>query len=105
MKYRKWDPKIKAKIVLESLQNKISLAEIGNQPDKVVLAGRHQITQSQYYYWLNEFQAKSHEIFNTAKKTKKERRLVEENKELKRIIANLTIELKKNELELEGEYL
>ena len=96
MKYRKWDPKIKAKIVLESLQNKISLAGLCN---------RHQITQSQYYYWLNEFQAKSHEIFNTAKKTKKERRLVEENKELKRIIANLTIELKKNELELEGEYL
>ncbi|OHC03929.1 MAG: hypothetical protein A3H23_04645 [Planctomycetes bacterium RIFCSPLOWO2_12_FULL_40_19] len=46
MKYRKWDPKIKAKIVLESLQNKISLAEICNQPDKVVLAGRHQITHS-----------------------------------------------------------
>jgi hypothetical protein len=31
--------------------------------------------------------------------------LVEENKELKRIIANLTIELKKSELELEGEDL
>src|SRR3972149_4656026 len=60
MKYRKWDSKTKAKIVLEGLQNKISLAGLCNQPDKVVLAGRHQITQSQYYYWLNEFQAKSY---------------------------------------------
>ena len=80
MKYRKWDSKTKAKIVLEGLQNKIPLAELCN---------RYQITQSLYYYWLNEFQTKSHEIFDTTKKSKKERRLVEENKELKRIIADL----------------
>ena len=96
MKYRKWDSKTKAKIVLEGLQNKIPLAELCN---------RHQITQSQYYYWLNEFQTKSHEIFDTTKKSKRERRLVEENKELKRIIADLTVELKKSEYELEGENL
>ncbi len=96
MKYRKWSSKTKAKIVLEGLQNKIPLAELCN---------RHQITQSLYYYWLNEFQSKSHEVFNTTKKTKKERRLAEENKELKRIIADLTIELKKSEFELEGEDL
>ena len=96
MKYRKWDSKTKAKIVLEGLQNKISLAELCN---------RHQITQSQYYNWLNEFQAKSHEIFNSTKKTKKERCLAEEVKSLKRIIADLTIELKKSEFELEGENL
>ncbi len=96
MKYRKWNSKTKAKIVLEGLQNKIPLAELCN---------RYQITQSRYYYWLNEFQAKSHEVFNTTKKSKKERRVIEENKSLKRIIANLTIELKKTELELEGEDL
>ncbi len=96
MKYRKWDTKTKAKIVLEGLQNKIPIAELCN---------RHQITQSLYYYWLNEFQTKSHEVFNTAKKSKKERRLAEENKELKRIIADLTVELKKSEYELEGENL
>ncbi len=96
MKYRKWDSKTKAKIVLESLQNKIPLAELCN---------RHQITQSLYYYWLNEFQTKSHEVFNTTKRSKKECLLVEENKELKRIIADLTVELKKSEYELEGENL
>ena len=79
MKYRKWDSKTKAKIVLEGLQNKIQLAELCN---------RYQITQSLYYYWLNEFQVKSHEVFNTTKKSKKERRLIEENKELPLISDN-----------------
>ncbi len=93
MKDRKWDSKTKAKIVLEGLENKIPLAELCN---------RYQISQSQYYYWLNEFHAKAPQIFESAKRTKKERRLQEENKKLKRIIADLTIELKKTELELEG---
>ena len=81
MKYRKWDSKTKAKIVLEGLENKIPLAELCN---------RYQISQSQYYYWLNEFQAKAHQIFESARRTKKERNLQEENRKLKRIIANLT---------------
>jgi len=92
MKYRKWDPKTKAQIVLEGLENKVPLAEICNH---------YQISQSQYYYWLNELQAKAHEIFESAKRSKKEKCLLEENKKLKRIIAELTIELKKTELELE----
>jgi len=96
MKYRKWDSKTKAKIVLEGLQNKISLAELCNQ---------YQISQGQYYYWLNEFQAKAHEIFESRKKNKKEQFIVNENQNLKRIIADLTIELKKTELVLQGESL
>ena len=92
MKYRKWDPKTKAQIVLEGLENKVPLAEICN---------RYQISQSQYYYWLNELQTKAHEVFESTKRSKKEKCLLEENKNLKRIIAELTIELKKTELELE----
>lgn len=92
MKYRKWDPKTKVKIVLEGLENKVPLAQLCN---------RYQITQSMYYYWLNELQAKGHEIFESTKRSKKEQRLLEENEKLKRIIAELTIELKKTELELE----
>ena len=92
MKYRRWNPKTKAQIVLEGFENKVPLAEICN---------RYQISQSQYYYWLNELQAKAHEIFESSKRSKKEKHLLEENKNLKRIIAELTIELKKTELELE----
>lgn len=92
MKYRKWDPKTKMQIILEALENKIPLAELCN---------KHQITQSMFYYWLRELQAKGHKIFESVKQSKKEQKLLEENQKLKRIIAELSIELKKTELELE----
>jgi transposase-like protein len=44
MKYRKWDPKTKAKIVLESLQNNQPVSELCN---------KYQISQNQYYNSLN----------------------------------------------------
>ena len=86
MKYRKWDPKTKAKIVLEELQNKQPLSELCNN---------YQISQNQYYNWLKEFQSKSHKVFDSSRKSRREQRVVDENKKLKRIIAELTIELKK----------
>jgi len=92
MKYRRWNSKTKARIVLEGLENKVPLAEI---------CSRYQICQNQYYYWLNELETKAHEVFESAKRSKKEKRLLEENKKLKQIIAEPTIELKKTELELE----
>ena len=91
MKYRKWDAKTKTKIILESLEQKIPLAELCN---------KYQISQSQHYYWLKEFQAKAHKAFETDNLSKKEQKLIEENKKLKSIIAELSIELKKTELEL-----
>ena len=84
MKYRKWDSKTKSKIVLEGLENNITIAELCNK----------------------ELQSKAHKVFETKKQTKKERNLKEENKKLKQIIAELSIELKKTELELnEGDDL
>ncbi|MCD6094047.1 MAG: transposase [Candidatus Omnitrophica bacterium] len=91
MKYRRWDSKTKAKIVLEGLENKIPLAQLCNH---------YQITQSMYYYWLNELQTKAYEVFESRKQSKREKHLSEENKKLKAIIAELTIDLKKSELEL-----
>jgi len=92
MKYRKWDPKTKIQIVLQGLESKIPLAELCN---------KHQIHQSIFYYWLKELQTKGHKVFESNKQTKKEQRLQEEIKKLKSIIAELSIELKKTELELE----
>ena len=89
----KWNPKVKAQIVLEGLENKIPLAELCN---------KYHITQSMYYYWLNELQGRAHKIFESTKESKKEQKLKEEVKKLKQIIAELSIELKKTELELEG---
>lgn len=91
MKYRKWDAKTKSKIVFEGLDQRVPVAEICN---------KYQISQSTYAYWLKEFETQSHKIFDKANSTKKEERLVDEIKRLKRIIAELTIELKKTEFEL-----
>ena len=92
MKYRKRDPKFKAKVVLEGLEGKIPLAELCN---------KYQIKQSQYYYWLKEFEKHGYRLFENTKPTKKEQKLKDENARLKKIIAELSIELKKTELELQ----
>ena len=97
MKYRRWDSKTKTSIVLEHLEQHVPVATLCN---------KYQISQGLFAYWLKEFQAKAHKVFDTEKQSKKEQRLCEENKKLKRIIAELTIELKKTELELaEGDDL
>ena len=92
MKYRKWDPKTKMQIVLEGLEGRTQLAELCN---------KYHITQSLFYYWVKELQTKGHKAFESVKESKKEQRLKEENKKLKAIIAELSIELKKTELELQ----
>jgi transposase-like protein len=85
MKRRKWDPKAKAMIVLQGLRGK-PLAEICSE---------HQITQSQYYLWRDQFLEKMHLVF--IEDDRKEKALSRENVRLKKIIGDLTVELKKTE--------
>lgn len=99
MKYRRWDSKTKAKIVLESLEGKTPVSEICN---------KYGIRQSTFTYWLKAFEQKGYQVFESNKRSKKEQRLKDENAKLKKIIAELSIDLKKTELELaelEGEDL
>lgn len=91
MKYKKRDPKTKSRIVLEGLEGKIPLAELCN---------KYQITQTQYYYWLKEVEKNAYRLFESRKSSKREEKIKAENKKLKRIIAELSIDLKKTELEL-----
>lgn len=79
-------------IVIDGLEGKIPLAQLCN---------KYQISQGLFYYWLKELQAKGHKVFESVKETKKEQKLQEEVKKLKRIIAELSIELKKTEFELQ----
>lgn len=78
MKYRRWDPKTKAQIIIEGLQEKVPLAQLCN---------RYQITKSMFYYWRDEFLNKAPQIFESTKQSKKEQKLKEENEKLKKIIA------------------
>jgi transposase-like protein len=85
MERRKWDPKTKAMIVLEGLRGK-PVAEICIE---------HQISQTQYYRWRDHFLSNMNQVFRSD--DRKEMALTRENARLKRIIGDLTIELKKTE--------
>lgn len=89
MKQRKWDSKIKAKVVIDGLKGK-AIAKICNE---------YQISQSLYYQWRDQFISNVDQVFDNPKKGKKESLLEHENRKLKTIIGDLTIELKKNEEE------
>ena len=93
MKYKKYDSKTKLTIILEHLERQVPVA---------MLCNKYQISNTLFYYWLREFMSRAHRVFDTEKQTIKEQRLRDENMKLKHIIADLTIELKKTEYELNG---
>ncbi len=83
VKRRKWDPKTKSTIVLQGLRGR-PVAEICIE---------HQISQAQYYQWRDQFLANTHQVF--VSNERREKALTRENAHLKRIIGDLTVELKK----------
>ena len=90
MKKRSWTSKQKSQIVLEGLSGKIEVSK---------LCDKHEISQGQYYKWRDQFLQTCHQAFETKDISKKEQKLVKETHKLKKIIADLTVELKKNEFE------
>ncbi len=83
MKRRKWDPKTKAMIVIQGLKGK-PVAEVCLE---------HQISQTQYYQWRDQFLANAQQVFGGSEK--KAETLAKENANLRKIIGDLTVELKK----------
>ena len=90
MKNRKWTNKQKLEIVLEGLKGSVTISELCN---------RHQIMQTQYYDWKNHFLRNAEKVFDLGKAASTEDRLEKENRKLKTLIGDLTIELKKNDYE------
>lgn len=89
MKRRKFSPGLKAKIVVEALKGR-SLAEI---------CAEHQISQAQFYGWKEQFMKGCSQVFEP-RADKQLEHLRHENRGLKRVVGELTVELKKNEYEL-----
>jgi len=85
MKRRKWDPKTKALIVVEGLK--------GRQISDICI--EHQISQAQYYQWRDQFLSNMPQVFNND--DRRDKALTRENARLKKIIGELTVELKKTE--------
>lgn len=87
MKRRKWDSKTKWLVVLEGLKGKV-VAEICTE---------HGISQSQYYQWRDQFLSDGYKVFDKAKDDQKHGFLEKENNKLKKLVGELTYELKKND--------
>jgi transposase-like protein len=87
MRRRKWDAKTKALIVLEGLKGK-PVAEICTE---------HQISQSLYDQWRDQFLANAAKAFEDSQRTRQEARLEQENARLKQLVGELTCELKNSD--------
>ena len=93
MEKRHWKSSEKLKIVLEGLSGQIEITK---------LCSKYQIAQTQYYKWRDQLLQFGYQAFETKNITKKEQHLEHENLKLRRIIGDLTVELKKTEIELES---
>ena len=91
MKKRSWTSQEKLRIILEGLSGQIEITK---------LCAKYQIAQTQYYQWRDQLLKHGHQAFETKNITKKEQHLAQENQKLKKIIGDLTVELKKNDYEL-----
>jgi transposase-like protein len=91
MKYRKWSSKDKLMIVLEGLKGQVPLGE---------LCAKFQISQSQYYKWRDQLLSNGSKVFDNSTANNSVEKLKQENRKLKHVIGELTVELKKSEYEL-----
>ena len=85
MPRRKWDAQTKSTVVLEGLKGR-PVADICTE---------HQISQAQYYDWREQFLKKMPNMF--ADNSRREQLLNRENSRLKKLVGELTLELKKRQ--------
>jgi len=83
MNRRKWDPQTKTNIIIQGLKGR-QVVDICNE---------HQISQAQYYQWREQFLKNLPQVFG--KNGRHEKALLCENARLKRIVGEITLELKK----------
>ena len=90
MKKRIWTSQGKLRIVLEGLSGQIEITK---------LCTKHQIANTQYYLWRDQLLKHGHQAFETKNISKKQQHLEQEFLTLKKIIGDLTVELKKSDYE------
>ena len=91
MKKRIWASQEKLRIVLEGLSGQIEITK---------LCTKYQIANTQYYLWRDQLLKHGHQAFETKNISKKQQHLEQEVLKLKKIIGDLTVELKKSDYEL-----
>lgn len=91
MEKRKWTSQQKFQIVMEGLKGNAEISKLCN---------KYQVSQTQFYKWRDQFIKYGSQAFEVKNVSKKEERLENENRKLKGIIGELTVELKKNDYDL-----
>ena len=86
-KRRRWKSEEKSRIILEGLKGR-PVADICIE---------HQISQSMYYSWRDQFLSNMGHVLETKKRNQREAYQNLQMDKMKKIIADLTIELKKND--------
>ena len=86
-KRRQWKAAEKSRIILEGLKGR-PVADI---------CVEYQISQSMYYSWRDQFLSNMGQVFETKKIDQREAYQNRQIDKMKKIIADLTIELKKND--------
>jgi transposase-like protein len=87
MKKRHWNSEQKLQIVMQGIKGR-AVSEICNE---------YQISQRQYYKWRDQFLANAGKVFEQTQQSQKEQRLERENERLKKVVGELTLELKKSD--------
>jgi transposase len=83
---RKWTPKQKLRIVLESMQSEARLSEI---------CRREGLSPTLVYQWRKQLQASAEEVYTPRRERQEDRRvekLTAENTRMKSVIAEITAE-------------
>lgn len=87
VKRKKWSSKTKWQIVLEGLKGR---------PVVDICTG-YGVVQSRYYKWRDQFLSEGFKIFDATQADQRQLYLERENKKLKNLVGELTLELKKSE--------
>ena len=87
VKRRKWSSKEKSRIVLEGIKGRPASD----------ICTENQISQSMYYAWRDQFLSHMDKAFETKKADQRDAYKNLQMDKMKKIIADLTIELKKND--------
>ena len=88
MKRKQWSDKEKFEIVLCGLRGTQSVAEI---------CATHEINQSQYYKWRDQFYREGVRVFASNKNKSREQVLEKKIQKMQQVIGELTLELKKSD--------
>lgn len=89
MKRRSWNNETKLKVVLDGMKGR-PVSEICNE---------YQIAQSQYYQWRDVFLEHAAAVFSRQRDSGQLERVRQDNSELKQLVGELMMELKKTESE------